>query len=62
MGITFITAPDLADRFSRARQIIASIEEDVPPGMRGRVRIASDLLTSIEDGIADGKRAESGQL
>lgn len=52
MGITVVTAAARHD-FDDARALISRLEDDMPPRLRGKLQTARELLTEVENMLAD---------
>lgn len=61
MGLKFLSY-QVADGLVDARNLIERIEDAMPPehrGLRGKLKTARDLLTEVEDALADGPAVEA---
>lgn len=52
MGVTILSS-SLKDTFGDARALIAFLEQEMPPRLRGKVTTARELLDEVENELAD---------
>jgi hypothetical protein len=52
MGATTLTT-SLKDTFDDVRALIAYLEQELPPGLRGQITTARELLDDAENKLAD---------
>lgn len=52
MGLTILTT-SLKDTFEDARALIAFLEQEMPPRLRGKVTTARELLDQVKNELAD---------
>lgn len=53
MPEAMILTPGLKDTFEDVRALIAYLEQEMPPGLRGQITTARELLDDAENKLAD---------